>query len=230
MQRVGALGSAGRIWPVELREGSVLLRPIRRRDAKPWRAVRAANVSWLGPWEATHPDTSDLAPSFGQMVRTFRREARAGRMLPFVIETEGRLVGQLTVAGIGWGSLRSGHIGYWVDRAMAGRGIAPTAVALATDHCFFALGLHRVEVNIRPENRASLRVAQKLGFRPEGMRKRYLHIDGAWRDHATYAMTTEDAPLGVLRRWREIVADTESMHWTSQQSHPLPPDSAATHR
>ena len=50
------------------------------------------------------------------------------------------------------------------------------AVALATDHCFSAVGLHRIEINIRPENAASLRVVQKLGFRPEGLRERYLHI------------------------------------------------------
>lgn len=221
--------SEGRVWPVELREGPVLLRPLRRRDAKRWRAVRAANATWLGPWEATHPDIGDPSPTFGQMVRTYRREARGGRMLPFVIELDGRLVGQLTVAGIGWGSLRSGHIGYWVDRAVAGRGIVPTAVALATDHCFFAIGLHRVEVNIRPENRASLRVAQKLGFRPEGMRRRYLHIDGAWRDHATFALTAEDVPMGLLPRWRELVADTESTQLWSHPSQPSSPGSAATH-
>lgn len=217
-------------WPVELREGAVLLRPLRMRDAKRWRAVRAANASWLGPWEATHPDITEVAPSFGQMVRTFRREARGGRMLPFVIDLDGELVGQLTVAGISWGSLRSAHIGYWVDRAVAGRGITPTAVALATDHCFFTLRLHRVEVNIRPENRASLRVAQKLGFRPEGIRKRYLHIDGAWRDHATFALTVEDVPMGLVPRWRETASDTERMHALSHQSQQLPPDSAATHR
>jgi ribosomal-protein-alanine N-acetyltransferase len=202
-----APSSMKRPWPVELREGPVLLRPLRVRDAKRWRAVRAANAAWLGPWEATHPDAGEPAPNFGQMVRAFGREARAGRMLPFAIELDGELVGQLTVAGITWGSLRSGHIGYWIDRTVAGRGVTPTAVALAADHCFFVLRLHRVEVNIRPENQASLRVARKLGFRPEGVRKRYLHIDGAWRDHATFALTLEDAPGGLMARWRVLAAD-----------------------
>ena len=78
------------------------------------------------------------------------------------------LVGQLTVGGITWGSLCSAHVGYWVDQRVAGRGVMPTAVALAADHCFSALGLHRIEVNIRPENAASLRVVEKLGFREEG--------------------------------------------------------------
>ena len=112
-----------------------------------------------------------------------------------------RLVGQLTVSSITWGSLRSANIGYWVDEACAGRGITPTAVALAVDHCFGAAGLHRIEVCIRPENAASLRVVHKLGFRSEGLRRAYLHIDGGWRDHESFALTAEDVPEGLLARW-----------------------------
>jgi ribosomal-protein-alanine N-acetyltransferase len=123
-------------------------------------------------------------------------------MLPLAVHLNGRFVGQVTVSGIVWGSLRSGQIGYWVDRAVAGQGVMPTAVAMMVDHCLFGLGMHRLEVNIRPENVASLRVVEKLGFRPEGVRRGYLHIDGAWRDHATFAITPEDVPGGLLTRWR----------------------------
>ncbi|WP_432544873.1 GNAT family N-acetyltransferase [Kineococcus sp. SYSU DK002] len=192
--------SAG--WPVELRDGPVRLRPLRRRDATAWRAVRAANASWLRPWEATSPEGSGPAPSFPQMVRGFAREARAGRMLPFVVELDGNLVGQITVSGITWGSLRSAHVGYWIDQRVAGRGTIPTALALVADHCFGTLRLHRVEINIRPENAASLRVAEKLGMRDEGLRKAYLHIDGAWRDHRTFAVTAGEVPEGLLARYR----------------------------
>lgn len=221
-------GSRARLWPVVLSEGSVVLRPLRLRDARQWRAVRAANAEWLAPWEATHPDAGALAPTYAQMVRSFSREARAGRMLPFAIDLEGELVGQVTVSGIAWGSLRSGQVGYWIDRRMAGRGIVPTAVALTVDHCFFTLGLHRMEVNIRPENHASLRVVQKLGFRPEGLRRRYLHIDGAWRDHATFAVNAEEVPEGLLTRWRHLSGDLDAER--SQVAPGSGPDSSATHR
>jgi [ribosomal protein S5]-alanine N-acetyltransferase len=215
-------------WPLQLREGPVVLRPLRRRDGRRWRTVRAANAEWLLPWEATHPDTLSVPPTYSQMIRAFGREARAGRMLPFAVDYEGTLVGQLTVSGISWGSLRSAQVGYWVDRRVAGRGIIPTAVALSVDHCFFGLGLHRMEVNIRPENRASMRVVEKLGFRPEGTRRRYLHIDGAWRDHATFALTVEDVPGGLLSRWRRIAANLDAAK--PHPSHEYPPDSPATHR
>jgi [ribosomal protein S5]-alanine N-acetyltransferase len=194
-------------WPVELTEGDVALRPIRQRDRGAWREVNQRNRTWLRPWEATIPPPPPghfppRRPTFRQMVRHLRGEAQAGRMLPFVVTYQGRLAGQLTVAGITWGSMCSAYIGYWVDSAVAGRGVMPTAVALATDHCFLTLGLHRLEICVRPENGPSRRVAEKLGYREEGIRPRYLHIDGGWRDHLVYALTSEEAPQGVLGAWR----------------------------
>jgi len=196
-------------WPVELRDGDVALRPIRVRDQRAWREVNQRNRDWLRPWEATLPFPAPGGPvahrpTFRQMVRHLRSEAHANRMLPFVIEHHGKLAGQLTVAGISWGSMCSALIGYWVDEAVAGRGVMPTAVALAADHCFRTVGLHRIEVCIRPENGPSRRVVEKLGFREEGIRPRYLHIDGGWRDHLVFALTAEEVPEGLLARWHQV--------------------------
>lgn len=193
-------------WPVTLRERNISLRPITRRDRDAWTRVRSANRDWLAPWEATPPRDVGPPVSFGAMVRNLRGQARRGQQLPFVITLDGELVGQLTVGGITYGSLCSAHVGYWVDARVAGRGIMPTAVAMAVDHCFLVLRLHRVEINIRPENAASLRVVEKLGFRDEGTRARYLHIAGEWRDHRTFALTADEVPGGLLQRWRAIRA------------------------
>jgi|SRR5215207_4502428 len=189
-------------WPATLREARVALRPIARGDRDAWTSVRAVNRDWLAPWEATPPVDAGPPMSFAAMVRNLRSQARAGSLLPFVVTLDGVLVGQLTVGGITYGSLCSAHVGYWIDARVAGRGVMPTAVALAVDHCFQMLRLHRVEVNIRPENTASLRVVAKLGFRDEGMREGYLHIAGQWRDHRSFALTAEEVPEGLLTRWR----------------------------
>lgn len=182
-----------------LSHGRVTVRPIRRRDAAAWRSVRSRNGEWLRRWEATLPPGSNPAPpTFAGMVREAHRQARRGVGLPFVTTYDKRLVGQVTVTGITWGSARWAQIGYWVDRTVAGRGITPTAVALVVDHCFSVVGLHRIEVAVRPENTASIRVVEKLGFRREGEAPRYLHIDGGWRDHVLFALTVEEIGAGVL--------------------------------
>ncbi len=166
-------------WPAMLREGNVTLRPLRRSDAHAWLALRADSAAWLEPWDATSPvPMTGPRPTFGQFVRSLATQARTGTTLPFAIDYRGELAGQITVSSITYGSLRSAAIGYWVGRTVAGRGITPTAVALAADHCFFVLGLHRVEINIRPENGPSLRVVEKLQLRDEGLRERYLHSAG----------------------------------------------------
>lgn len=192
-------------WPARLQEGDVVLRPLRRRDGAQWLALRARNAAWLDPWEATSPGGGPRrAPTFGVFVRALARQARAGTHLPFAIEYRGELVGQLTVATVVRGSLCSASIGYWVSQHVAGRGIVPTAVALAVDHCFGPVGLHRVEIAIRPENAPSLRVVEKLGMREEGVRVRFLHIQGDWRDHRTFAVTAEEVPEGMVERWRGV--------------------------
>jgi ribosomal-protein-alanine N-acetyltransferase len=195
------------IWPVTLESGDLVLRPIKLRDKAEWTRVRARNAAWLQPWEASSPAGQGELPTFGGMVRALNEQARAATALPFVItermpgQSKPALVGQLTVSSIMWGSAMMASLGYWVDRDRAGRGIAPTAVAMVTDHCFRTLGLHRMEINIRPENAPSLRVVDKLGFRDEGLRPRYLHINGEWADHRSFALTAEEVPGGLLNRW-----------------------------
>jgi [ribosomal protein S5]-alanine N-acetyltransferase len=193
----------------------VVLRPISQRDRDVWRRVRQANLVWLGRWDATAPSRAQAQPrSFASMVRSMRREARAGRQLPFVLQYDGRFVGQLTVSNIVRGSAQYASIGYWIDETYAGRGITTRAVAMAIDHCFGPVGLHRIEVAIRPENTSSLRVVEKLGIKEIGYAPRYLHIDGDWRDHKLFAITREEVPMGLIHR-----LDAAATEADSHQSH-----------
>lgn len=194
-------------WPVRLSHGPVTLRPWRLADRAAWDELRRRNASWTGPWDSTRPrDSIDSPLTFAGMVRQFNRRARQGTMLPFAVEylpPEQRravLAGQLTISGITHGSASWAQAGYWVDERWAGRRIIPTALALAADYCFFTLRLHRIEVAIRPENERSLRVVEKLGFRYEGVRPRYMHVDGDWRDHAMFALHVEEVGPGLIAR------------------------------
>ncbi len=191
-------------WPASASFEHVGIRPLRRRDAPTWRDIRIDNKDWLLRWEPSSPlswDERNSRSAFRGMLRALNRQARDGQSLPFAITYQGRLAGQLTIGNIVRGSFQSGYAGYWIDGRLAGRGIMPTALALVVDHAFGPARMHRVEVNIRPENTASRRVVEKLGFREEGFAKRFLYIDGSWCDHIGYALTAEDVPGGLLNRW-----------------------------
>ena len=187
-------------WPVVLASDEITLRPARFRDRDKWNQVRAENKEWLTPWEATLPqlpfgspanENQSERPTFFQMVRTLNQEARAGRSYSFLMWSGANLVGQVTMGGVMYGALRGAHIGYWIDRNFANKGLTTQAVKLVSGFGFSELGLHRIEINVRPENAASCRVAEKAGFIMEGQRKAFLHIDGAWRDHICFVKNNE---------------------------------------
>lgn len=192
-------------WPAHLAWGPVELHPPRRRDAEEWSRVRIANEAWLAPWEPTAagPWAARHTPgTYRAMRRAVLRRASMGMSLPFVLRVEGRLAGQVTIDNVVRGALRSGNLGYWIDRSVAGRGMASLAVAMVCDHAFGPARLHRLQADIRPENAPSRALVQRLGFRHEGLLRRYLDIDGDWRDHDTFALLAEDVPGTVLARWR----------------------------
>lgn len=194
-------------WPVVLTDASaapvIVLRPLAVSDERVWHELRQVNASHVLPWEPTLPPGSPVASpvTFRQLVHDFDKQARAGQSLPWGIEAGGGIVGQVHLFGITTGASRSAAAGYWVARTATGRGIASRAVAVAIDHALGPGGLHRVEVNIRVDNDASLRLARRLGLRDEGVRERFLHIDGQWRDHRSFAVTAEElGPGGLLGR------------------------------
>ena len=180
------------VWPVRIRQEELLLRPLRFRDKKSWDLVRELNREWLMPWEATRPkiDSSIPLPNYYQMVLQHRREGKEARTISLGIwlrtGKQERFIGQITLGGIVFGAMRGAYIGYWIDQSFANRGYITRAVKMVTEFGFAKLALHRIEISMRPENEASKKVAEKAGYKFEGIRTNYLHIDGAWRDHLCF--------------------------------------------
>ncbi|HEY6422245.1 MAG TPA: GNAT family protein [Pseudonocardiaceae bacterium] len=196
-------GWPARLGPVRVAAGDVALRPVRLRDGPAWSWMRLRDEAYLRAWE---PDAEGgwaqrhTTMAWPVMCSGLRATARRGQALPYTITLGGQFAGQLTVGNVVRGALRSAWVGYWVESGAAGGGIATAAVALAVDHAFRPVGLHRIEATVRPENAASLRVLAKLGFRDEGLLQRYLEVDGAWRDHRLLALTAEEVTTGLVTR------------------------------
>lgn len=163
--------------------GTLGARPPIRADCLPWIELRRSSLELHRPWEPwpfPEPDRN-----------LFRAQLEKQAYCLFQL-SDGALVGQVNVNLIVRGPFQSCCLGYWIGAPYAGRGYMTEGVRLVLRECFTRLGLHRVEANIIPENVASVRVAQKCGFRHEGFSPRFLQIGGRWRDHDRYALTTED--------------------------------------
>ncbi|MGU3500578.1 GNAT family N-acetyltransferase [Mycobacterium sp. C31M] len=183
------------VGPLRVPAGVVTLRPVRLRDGSQWSRLRLAERAHLEPWEPSSEvswEARHALSSWPAVCSGLRGEARRGRMLPWVIELDGQFAGQITIGNVTHGALRSAWIGYWVTKQSTGGGVATAALALGLDHAFGPVMLHRVEATVRPENVASRAVLAKVGFREEGLLKRYLDVDGGWRDHLLVAITIEE--------------------------------------
>jgi len=201
-------GWPAQLGPIQVRAGSVKLRPLRRSDGDRWRQIRTRDEVTIVPWDATSPLSWVERHTKGQWHShrsLLMSAARRGEVLPFVITLGGQFAGQVTIGGVQRGALRGGWVGYWVDSTVQRGGVATAAVALAVGHALGPVGLHRIEATIAPENKASQAVVAHLGFRQEGCLQRYLDINGAWRDHLLFAITKEEVPGGtaqLLERWQ----------------------------
>lgn len=204
------LSSAHPGWPEETQVlhvpgGSVRLRPVVKDDGPEWARLRRNDEATLRAVEPTATDSWDevhTVPSWLSVVDSLYESAARGASVPFAVECDGKFAGQVTVGGIQHGSLSTCWIGYWIASPIWGRGVGTAAVALGVDAAMMSVGVHRVEATVLPENAASISVLENVGFHYEGELVRSINIDGQWRDHFLYALTSEECPGGVVS-WLE---------------------------
>ena len=152
------------------------------------------NRDHFRPYEPRRPPAYFTLAGQRDQIAAARRQAQLGERFEFgVWEVGGQdLVGRISLGGISRGALQNAYLGYGIDSDHAGRGYATQAVGLAVGVAFGDLGLHRAQAAVVPENKASARVLEKCGFREEGLARRYLFLDGQWKDHRMFALTPED--------------------------------------
>ena len=140
---------------------------------------------------ALHPWVAPPA-SRAQFSAYLRRARRRTERAFLVCRREDRAIaGVINVSQIFYGIFRSAYLGYYAGAPFMGEGYMREGLLLVLRHAFDTLGLHRLEANIQPANRASIRLVKRIGFRREGFSPRYLKILGRWRDHERWAITAE---------------------------------------
>ena len=162
--------------------------------------VQQVSRSFWAPWtSADHPGES-LEEMFDRRLSDSQRGLQGGtacRLVGFLHNA--RIAGFFGISQIFRRSFNNAYIGWSVSADVARQGFGAEALTAILDFAFApelsGLALHRVQANIIPENIPSICLAEKLGFRREGLAKRYLQIAGDWRDHFMYAMTAEERGL-----------------------------------
>lgn len=184
---------SGDTGPV-LRGHKVLLRPPSLQDYQQWAELREESRAFLTPWEPSWPTDDLTRAAFKRRIKRYHRERREETGFPFFAFEAGssRLVGGMTLTNVRRGVTQSCSLGYWMGERYAGKGLMTDAVRCVLPYVFDELRLHRLEAASMPENHRSVRLLEKVGFTREGFARRYLMIDGQWRDHLLFAMLADD--------------------------------------
>lgn len=170
----------------------ISLRPLESDDVDALNGLVVRNREFLAPFEPARDEEFYTARFRAGEVARLLAAADAGTTLPFVILLDGTLVGRITLNNVVRGALQSAAVGYWVDQAANGRGVASAAVAEVARIAFGELDLHRLEAGTLLHNHASQRVLAKNGFVQYGVAPRYLRLAGQWQDHVLFQRLADD--------------------------------------
>ncbi|MEM7002388.1 MAG: GNAT family N-acetyltransferase [Pseudomonadota bacterium] len=152
-------------------------------------AYALRNREHLEPWEPQRSEAYYLEDYWVNLVQQRLSDQEAGQALHLLALTSDsdQVLAQCNFTNVQFGVACSANLGYSVDSAAQGRGLMTQVLRHALGYVFETLDLHRVAAAYMPENEASGRVLEKLGFVREGFARDYLRINGAWRDHVLTA-------------------------------------------
>jgi Acetyltransferases, including N-acetylases of ribosomal proteins len=181
-----------------IRGAEVYLRYPRMTDYKAWAKLRGDSRDFLTPWEPSWSRDELTKGSFRRRIKRYQKECRLDSAYAFFVfrAADNELLGGCTLSNVRRGVTQACALGYWIGQRHARHGYMFDAVRALVPFIFSTLGLHRIEAACLPVNEASQALLTKAGFRQEGLARKYLQINGEWRDHVLFALLEDDAPLG----------------------------------
>lgn len=181
-----------------LQRAGVYLRYPHMGDYPAWAALRGESREFLEPWEPSWAPDELSRGAFRRRIRRYQREIRSDTAYPFFLfrAEDKQLMGGCSLSNVRRGVTQSANLGYWIGARFARHGHMFAAVLAILPFVFETLRLHRLEAACIPENEASRSLLMKAGFREEGLARRYIQINGVWRDHILFALLEDDPRLG----------------------------------
>lgn len=155
-------------------------------------AFVARNQAHFAPWDPPTPEGFFTVRGQRERLLKSRRAFAAGEAFRYWLRLRDdpvRIIGQVHVFAVSRGAFHSAMLGYQLDQGLQGSGLMNEALRSLVAQMFAdPVRLHRLQAAHLPENLKSAAVLARLGFKPEGVAKHYLYIDGQWRDHVINAL------------------------------------------
>jgi ribosomal-protein-alanine N-acetyltransferase len=181
-----------------IRGAGIYLRYPRIADYPLWARLRGESREFLTPWEPVWADDELTRGAFRRRIKRYHKETRQDSAYVFFVlrESDDALLGGCTLSNVRRGVTQCCTLGYWIGARFARQGYMTGALKALIPFVFKTLGLHRIEAACLVDNGASQKLLTRVGFRQEGVARRYLLINGQWADHLLYALLKEEAQLG----------------------------------
>ena len=181
-----------------IRGKEVYLRYPRVADFKGWARLRGESREFLTPWEPSWASDELTKGAFRRRIKRYQKENRHDSAYAFFVfrSEDNTLMGGCTLSNVRRGVTQCCALGYWIGGRFARQGYMFDAVTALIPFIFTILGLHRIEAACVPSNEPSKNLLVKAGFRQEGIARRYLQINGEWRDHVLFALLEDEAQVG----------------------------------
>jgi [ribosomal protein S5]-alanine N-acetyltransferase len=182
----------------------MILRPLCEEDRAEFvRVVQTSRTLWE-PWFPSAFLSQPPDQMFDQHLERCRTGIQKDTQYRLVgVLDDNRIAGFFNLSEIVRGVFQNAYASWSVSADSVGQGLGTEGAQALLDLAFLpqpqGIGLHRVQANVIPTNRASLRIVEKVGFRYEGMAKGYLKIAGQWQDHAMYAKIADEHPNHLQR-------------------------------
>lgn len=179
---------------IKLETERLYLRTLNTDDAGIFYDYLMRNYDFFKPWSPEYDTQYRESNTFKSRIEYLNKEEEEGRSVKFAVfkkEDTSKIIGTVVLSNIVRGPFLSCFLGYRIDGEENGKGYATESIGRIVQYAFADLKLHRVEANIIPRNKPSIRVIEKSGFTYEGISKKYLKINGIWEDHLHYVLLNE---------------------------------------
>lgn len=175
-------------------------------DHAEWAKLRSESREFLEPWEPRWSSSALSRIDFRRRLRRYARDVKEDRGIAFFIfrQDKGNLIGGVSLSNIRRGVTQSCSLGYWIGEKHARQGFMTEAVTVIIRYVFNILHLNRLEAACVPENTASMGVLKKTGFAEEGLARKYIRINGVWRDHILFAILSSDSRMAIKYNQRAV--------------------------